>query len=270
MKKYVKDSGVLKECSSNIPILTNAPSYVSNDFVYIVEGDGLYVGTNKILGSSTSSFIIGEIRQGWWSTAPEGWLICDGSSYLKTDYPDLYTLLGSSSEDPNDNTKFLVPDYRECVLRSRSNVNYIDSNGNYVSLDASIPGSILSARMPAHTHQIIDDTGHTHDWTLSSHTHGTLTNYGTYISSYYGRISDTMVTGKGLIGPVFTTATGTPTIGSTYPRIGFEDGTNTNVSITGTIGMSVDETYTADMSTVINDTVVRGYEIGVQTIIRAL
>ena len=53
------------------------------------------------------------------STAPSGWLLCDGSEYLKTDYPLLYAVIGDAYGDttkgavaPSDSDHFRVPDFR--------------------------------------------------------------------------------------------------------------------------------------------------------------
>lgn len=55
-------------------------------------------------------------------TAPDNYLICDGSQYNKTDYPQLWTLLSSLTDTTpyvvdEDNTKFKVPDLRGEFLR---------------------------------------------------------------------------------------------------------------------------------------------------------
>lgn len=45
------------------------------------------------------------------STAPANWLYCDGSSLLRTDYPALFTVLGTSF-GAVDGTHFSLPDLR--------------------------------------------------------------------------------------------------------------------------------------------------------------
>lgn len=47
-------------------------------------------------------------------TAPRGFLLCDGASYLTADYPDLYAVIGNTYG--GDSTNFNVPDFRETVL----------------------------------------------------------------------------------------------------------------------------------------------------------
>lgn len=56
-------------------------------------------------------------------SVPEGWLECDGSKYLKSDYPELNSILGSGVyfflydlEENYDDLYFHVPDYRGMFL----------------------------------------------------------------------------------------------------------------------------------------------------------
>ncbi len=48
------------------------------------------------------------------STAPKGYLVCDGQSVAVADYPDLYAVIGNTYG--GDTASFNVPDYRETVL----------------------------------------------------------------------------------------------------------------------------------------------------------
>lgn len=48
------------------------------------------------------------------ATAPDGFLLCDGTSYNVADYPALYAVIGNVYG--GDETAFNVPDYREVAL----------------------------------------------------------------------------------------------------------------------------------------------------------
>ena len=51
------------------------------------------------------------------ATVPVGYFLCDGSSYLRTAYPELFKELGTRYNLSTDGEKvFRVPDYRECAL----------------------------------------------------------------------------------------------------------------------------------------------------------
>jgi microcystin-dependent protein len=76
---------------------------------------------------------------------PEKWLICDGTTYLQVDYPDLYsTFVGTAYR--LSGTQFKVPD-----LRSR----FLYGNGLDATLDnkaGDVSHVLTTSEMPAHTH----------------------------------------------------------------------------------------------------------------------
>ncbi len=96
------------------------------------------------------------------SAAPTGYLLCDGTSYLRTDYPTLFTAIGTNF-GAVDGTHFNVPDLRGRFLRgvdgtagrdpdsaSRTAMNTGGNTGNNV-------GSIQTAAFEAHRHQTFAD-----------------------------------------------------------------------------------------------------------------
>ncbi len=54
------------------------------------------------------------------TSAPTGWLMCDGASYLRSTYPDLFAVIGTSV-GAADGTHFNVPDFRGRFLRGVDN-----------------------------------------------------------------------------------------------------------------------------------------------------
>lgn len=52
---------------------------------------------------------IGSIVPYGGSTAPSGWLLCDGSELLKANYPDLYAAIGDDYGTPSDTDHFVLP-----------------------------------------------------------------------------------------------------------------------------------------------------------------
>ncbi len=73
----------------------------------------MYESKNK---NESSNRITGEVMMFFGTTAPTGWLIMDGTEYLKSDYPDLATHLASIDESlsrtdysGSDNDHFKVP-----------------------------------------------------------------------------------------------------------------------------------------------------------------
>ena len=54
------------------------------------------------------------------ATAPDGWLLCDGSAVSRTTYADLFTAIGTTYGAGDGSTTFNVPDVRGRVPVGRS------------------------------------------------------------------------------------------------------------------------------------------------------
>jgi microcystin-dependent protein len=116
------------------------------------------------------------------SLAPDGFLLCDGGSYSRTDYPRLFTAIGTGY-GAIDGTHFSVPD-----LRGRVPVGAGAGVGDGASGSGLPAGTALTVRaigdwfgeqahllvtgeMPAHAHGVTDG-GHNHAVTNPTHNHG--------------------------------------------------------------------------------------------------
>lgn len=55
----------------------------------------------------------------WWTqtTAPDGWLICDGSQISRTTYSDLFSVIGTTFGSGDGSTTFTLPDLRAAFVR---------------------------------------------------------------------------------------------------------------------------------------------------------
>ena len=60
---------------------------------------------------------VGSVMAYMGTTAPTGWLLCDGSSVSRTTYAALFTIVGTSSGSGNGSTTFNLPDMRGVFLR---------------------------------------------------------------------------------------------------------------------------------------------------------
>lgn len=58
---------------------------------------------------------IGAIQSYGGEIAPAGWLICDGSTLSRTDYAELFAVIGINFNEGDGETTFGIPDLRECV-----------------------------------------------------------------------------------------------------------------------------------------------------------
>jgi microcystin-dependent protein len=64
--------------------------------------------------------IIGEIRTFGGTTPPDGWMLCDGRSLIRSAYPGLFRVI-STSFGAVDNTHFNLPDFQGRFLRGADN-----------------------------------------------------------------------------------------------------------------------------------------------------
>lgn len=85
------------------------------------------------------------------STAPSGWLLCNGAEVSKTTYSILFSVIGNTYGSPVNSNNFVLPD-----MRSRM----IVASGSGTSLTARTIGQIggeenhtlTTSEMPNHTH----------------------------------------------------------------------------------------------------------------------
>lgn len=97
--------------------------------------------------------VIGEIIAFAGNTSPDArWLPCDGASLLRADYPDLFTVIGTTYGAP-DSTHFNLPDLRNNVAVGAGDLYSPGDQGGEAEHTLTIGES------PSHTHT---DTGHTH------------------------------------------------------------------------------------------------------------
>jgi len=115
---------------------------------------------------------------------PSGFLLCDGSSYLIADYPNLYSSIGITYGG-NGTTNFNVPNFQSYFPIGGNNQNSLGcSTSNFVSGNntsgatntystySNFGGSTSSVApllnlVPQHTHTI-QDNGHSHDLFLET------------------------------------------------------------------------------------------------------
>lgn len=97
------------------------------------------------------------------TSAPSGWLACDGSSVLRTDYPNLFTAIGTTWGSV-DSTHFTLPDLRGTFLRG-TGTNATGSSSGAVGPSV---GTYAADTYLNHSHAVTDP-GHNHSYfTVSS------------------------------------------------------------------------------------------------------
>jgi len=65
----------------------------------------------------TSTSIAGIIHPFAGTTAPTGWLICDGAAVSRTTYSELFSVIGTTHGSGDGSNTFNIPDYRGRFLR---------------------------------------------------------------------------------------------------------------------------------------------------------
>lgn len=84
-------------------------------------------------------------------TAPEGWLLCDGSAVSRTTYADLYAAIGTTYGAGNGSTTFALPDLRGRVPAGANASNALASKAGADSKN------IAKANLPNEKLKIADN-----------------------------------------------------------------------------------------------------------------
>ena len=84
---------------------------------------------NNIENGIATANITGSITMYAGATAPDGWLICDGSAISRTDYADLFSVIGTTYGTGDGSTTFNIPD-----LQGRVPVGYKSSDTSFDTL----------------------------------------------------------------------------------------------------------------------------------------
>ena len=93
-----------------------------------------YDKQNKLLkliagGTLWADCPVGTINAYGGITAPDGWLLCQGQALSRTDYADLFAVIGTSFGSGDGSTTFNAPDFRGEFLRG-AGTNSHSGQGN--------------------------------------------------------------------------------------------------------------------------------------------
>ena len=120
----------------------------------------------------SSAVPAGTIQSHAASSAPSGWLICDGSAISRTTYSDLYSIVGTTWGSGDGSTTFAIPDLRGWFMRGLNGGSGNDPDA------ASRSGG--------------DNVGSSQGYQLSAHTHGVNTGRLYVAPQHYYHMVDTV------------------------------------------------------------------------------
>ena len=115
---------------------SNVVADSTGDTLTLVAGTNVTITTDPstdsvtINASSGSGAITGEGKLWFTSTAPTGWLLCDGSAVSRTTYAALFAVIGTTYGPGDGSTTFNVPDMNGRVPAGYSGVAPYSSLGN--------------------------------------------------------------------------------------------------------------------------------------------
>lgn len=92
------------------------------------------------------------------SSAPSGWLICDGTGLDTTTYATLFAIIGYTFG--GSGSTFNLPDLRDTMPIGKSGTKAIGATGGSYSI------TLVTANLPSHSHTI-DTESDTHDHNIS-------------------------------------------------------------------------------------------------------
>jgi microcystin-dependent protein len=149
----------------------------------------------------------GSIQMFAGSTAPNGWLICDGSTVSRKTYNDLFKVIGTTFGAGNSNDTFTLPDSRGRVPIGAGTGTSLTARTLGTALGAETT-TLATTNLPSHTHTTsvsTESATHTHTGTSSdqsvTHTHsynkpiGTTGSQVGIIDTLTGSSSGTPLTG---------------------------------------------------------------------------
>lgn len=152
--------------------------------VYQTDGSsGFYYYTGSswinLTSGGTGGVPSGTIMAFAGTTAPSGWLLCDGSAVSRTTYSNLFTTISTSFGAGNGSTTFNIPDLRGRTIFGLDNMGGttanrltttggINSNNTIGATGGNQTTTLSTSNLPSHNHTFTGSSVTTSD---NSHSH---------------------------------------------------------------------------------------------------
>lgn len=122
-----------------------------------MSGDATISNTGVVTLDPNAVIPSGSITQYAGSTAPTGWLICDGTAVSRTTYADLYAIVSTTYGTGDGSTTFNLPDLRGRMPMGVGQGNTAEGGGLGTSRALAATGgaeghTLTESELPAHTH----------------------------------------------------------------------------------------------------------------------
>ena len=160
----------LRDTSNSNFVAIRAPDNAASDITLTLpSSDG---NANDVLqsdGSGNLSFAAlpqavptGSVHMMATTTAPSGYLKCNGAAVSRTTYADLFAIIGTTHGEGNGSSTFNVPDLRGEFVRGWDDGRGVDSGRNFASSQTD--------QNKQHNHGVTDN-GHNHSINDPGHIH---------------------------------------------------------------------------------------------------
>jgi len=125
------------------------------------DAQGIPTGLYGLIAGGTlwADAPVGVINAFGGAEAPKGWLLCQGQAISRTDYADLFEVIGTAFGSGDGSTTFNVPDMRESVPKGAGETG--QTVGAHVKSGGLAVGEFLDDRVQEHTHAFVDRYCHT-------------------------------------------------------------------------------------------------------------
>jgi|APGre2960657404_1045060.scaffolds.fasta_scaffold24594_3 microcystin-dependent protein len=85
----------------------------------------------NVTGDMSAGFLIGQVSFFTMSTAPTGWLKCNGAAISRTTYAKLFAVIGTTYGVGDGSTTFNLPDLRGEFIRGWDDARAVDSGRTF-------------------------------------------------------------------------------------------------------------------------------------------